>query len=497
MSCCPENNMGVGMKNNCFLLFSDIKGFSKLTENQFEVFAAELIPEVYKKLGCYIEKSLAWNTWGDAVFAAFENPSDVVDFAINYRDFFNSSVPSDLLGIQLKPRIACHFGEATLVNDPTLGKKNLFGKNVNAAARLEPSTRPGEIFVTREFQEACGKSPSFNYDVSFDPVGRIVCAKAFGELDAFRMRKSVEPTQAIDWLSSLDLAETLPSPPETPESILPIFESLRSLEPSAIASVLDAMVRSPAYEGDTLLQIAAAYQCSGMYSEALATIDKLENYTIDVDGLRINPYKSRIDAQKIKANSLTRIGRYDEAANVVYTMWSSGHRDADTLSMLAGQYKRRAIYGTHGKLLKEIGMNDVNGDLIDRSQRLYVEAFRLDLDNFYPAINAAYLYKMFGGKYAGAGGTKLAQYILSAWSGREGESWWLDATLAEAELLLDDYPVACSKLVSAVSNHSPGTFEIMATCEQINLYAHFMRKNEEINDIISCLKWNFKSGEQC
>lgn len=482
------------MKNNCFLLFSDIKGFSKLTEDQFETFATKLIPEIYARLREHIDCALAWNTWGDAVFAAYEDPAKIVEFALRYRDIFYTSLTTEIIGVQLKPRIACHFGEATLVHDISLGKNNLFGKNVNTAARLEPSTRPGEIFVTRDFQQACENSPSFKKDIRFDPVGRVICAKAFGELDTFRLRTIHEPQQAIDWLSSLDLAETLPSPPQTHEGVKPLLNSLKKLEPNAIAPILASITSNPQYEGDTFLSVAETYKCAGLYNDAIRTINELENYKIDVDGILIYPYKSRVDAQKIKANALTRIGKYEEAANIIYTLWSSGHKDPDTLSMLAAQYKRRAIYGDNQKPLHELTTDEINHNLIERSCRLYIEAFRLNLDDFYPAINAAYLYKMFGGQYAGAGGTKLAHYITVAWGHRKGESWWLDATLAEAELILDDYALAYNEITQAIARHTPGNFELMATHEQISLYAHFMNKKRELDEMLNYIQSEMTNG---
>ncbi len=55
------------MKDNCYLLFSDIKGFSRLNEEEFELFSEQFIPFTYKNMNSMIEEALAFNTWGDAV----------------------------------------------------------------------------------------------------------------------------------------------------------------------------------------------------------------------------------------------------------------------------------------------------------------------------------------------------------------------------------------------------------------------------------------------
>lgn len=474
------------MKRNCYLLFSDIKDFSKMSENEFEIFSNEFIPYVYENLKDQINSALSWNTWGDAIFISADDPNMIVKFSIAYRELFTSFNFESKIGKRLLPRIACHFGEVTLIDDPTIGKKNLFGTHVNTAARLEPSTRPGEIFVTRSFVENYNSSASSDKNFKFDPVGRIVCAKAFGELDAFRMRRSCDPEQVIDWLSTLDLTNTLPEPPSMAEKASCI-RGLQSLTPPAAKVALDAIASQPDYIGDTLLVIADLYKKFGFYEDSLHTLSTLENFELSVDGMKIHPYRSRIDAQKIKANALTRLGRYEEAANIVYSLWSSGHKDSDTLSMLAAQYKRRAIYGDRPNDISSIDVNNIDLDLIDRAKKLYLEAFRMNLDDFYPAINAAYLFKMFSTFETGAGSTKLALYIKEAWKSFSGKNWWTDITLAEAEILLDDYAMGYDAAQSAIAIHQPDNFELMSTKEQIEIYAHMTNKQGILRSIIQLL----------
>lgn len=475
------------MKRNCYILFSDIKGFSKLSEDNFEVFSNEFIPYCYNQLCELIPSALAWNTWGDAIFLASDDPNFVVAFAFRYRELFRTFGFPDKIGKSLSPRIACHFGEVTLIEDLTLGKKNLFGINVNTAARLEPATRPGEIFVTRNFYESYSASPSTDKRYEFDPVGRIVCAKAFGELDAFRLRLSSESKQAIDWLGTLDLGEALPTPPSMKDEAEKILHGLRKLGPEIIKATLDAIASNSIYLGDTLLVIADMYKRAGYYHDALSTLEVLENYEMIVDGMKIYPYRYRQDAQKIKANSLTRVGKYEEAANIVYSLWVAGYRDSDTLAMLAAQYKRRAIYGSGQETKLKIEVNLIDRNLIDRAKKLYLEAFRRNLDDFYPAINAAYLFKMFGAENTGAGGTKLAIYIKEAWKSHAGENWWIDSTLAEAELLMDDYIFACDVMQRAIATHDPDVFELMSTKEQISIYAQIVQKEAEIYPLTKML----------
>ncbi len=68
---------------------------------------------------------------------------------------------------------------------------------------------------------------------------------------------------------------------------------------------------------------------------------------MNVNGLKVYPYYLDFELLKLKANCLTRLGKYEEASNIMYALWHlcEGFKlnDTDTLSMLAAQYKRRAI----------------------------------------------------------------------------------------------------------------------------------------------------------
>ncbi|MDR9507721.1 hypothetical protein RI662_26265, partial [Brevibacillus agri] len=177
------------------------------------------------------------------------------------------------------------------------------------------------------------------------------------------------------------------------------------------------------------------------------------------------------------------VGKYEEAADIVYGLWQLGAKDSDTLSMLAAQYKRRAIY-ENGEL---INFEEVRIELLTRARDLYLEAFRLNIEDYYPAINVAYLYKMMGGMEAGKG-TKLAGYILQAWNSKQRENWWIDSTLAEAELLQDDFETALELFKLAIERHNPSVFDKKATSEQIKIYAHFTNKLANVEPILQILR---------
>jgi len=467
---------------NGYVIFSDLKGFSKLSEPELRTFYSEVMSELSVHLKPFIEKASVWNTWGDAFVAVFEYGCDAVEMALLYRDLLKE-YKYEKVGIsKLFPRIAGHYGEFEFFEDPLLNRTNVLGTNINTTARIEPITRPGEVFVTRQFKEAIEQLPEKITNIDFGELGEVVLAKNFGEREIFRLYRSTEPKQIIDRILKTDLSWALPEPPEMTEDEKKTIEFYKNA-PSK--EVLERNLKSEHIEeksGQYIMELADICKAFGFYEEAIRLIQEAENHFLDVNDIKVYPFRHQKRLLKIKANCLTRVGKYEEAADIVYGLWQLGAKDSDTLSMLAAQYKRRAIY-ENGELLNS---EEVRIELLTRARDLYLEAFRLNIEDYYPAINVAYLYKMMGGMEAGKG-TKLAGYILQAWNSKQGENWWIDSTLAEAELLQDDFESALQLFKLAIERHDPSIFDKKATSEQIKIYAHFTNKLANVEPILQIL----------
>ncbi|MFK4997141.1 hypothetical protein ACI2OX_04700 [Bacillus sp. N9] len=154
------------------------------------------------------------------------------------------------------------------------------------------------------------------------------------------------------------------------------------------------------------------------------------------------------------------------------------------LAMLAAQFKRRAL--TENNELLPIDL--VDRIHLKRAAGLYLEAFRYNIEAFYPAINAAYLLILLGGKHAQQG-RHLARYISTVWEKEKGSNHWLDFTLAEAELLLGFYDSAAEQLENACKTHTGtiGIFDIESTRLQIVQYLTLMGNESEGEELISIL----------
>jgi class 3 adenylate cyclase len=79
-------------------------------------------------------------------------------------------------------RIAIHYGPVHPVHDPILDVPSFAGREIIRAARMEPITPPGEIFVTEQLASALFLAGAANYRCDY--VGILPSAKSFG---SFRM----------------------------------------------------------------------------------------------------------------------------------------------------------------------------------------------------------------------------------------------------------------------------------------------------------------------
>jgi class 3 adenylate cyclase len=465
-----------------YVVFTDLKGFSKLSEAEITVFFKDILPLIHSEIHQLSDKAKVLNTWGDAFFLIFEKGEDAIEWMFKYRNIFNGM---DFKRYNLKsllPRIAGHLGEFELFNDPFLKKQNAIGHNINTTARVEPITKEGEIYVTKPFKSAIEELPKKIKEIKFDELGTIPLAKQFGDMEIYRLRRREEKEQIIDKLIRLNLEDALPEPPELTNSELKNLDFLRAapsykiFEKTYKATITEA---SSEYK----IEIAQLLKQYGKYQEAIKLIENVEKEPLEVDGINIYPYQNKVSVQKLKANCLSRINQYENASNIVYSLWKFGVRDSDTLSMLAAQYKRRALYNEKNIIDKD----KINIELLTRSKDLYIEAFRLDISDYYPAINAAYLYKIIGGLHAGKG-TQIANYIIDSFSDLINKNWWLVTTLAEAEILRDGFIEAKEIYEQNISLLQPDAFSLQSTIEQLYIYSNFTTYEKEVKEVISYLE---------
>jgi class 3 adenylate cyclase/tetratricopeptide (TPR) repeat protein len=174
------------------MLFADAVGFSKLTEPAIPRFVEHylgLIAAVFRAEGIV---PLTKNTWGDGLYVVFADAADAARYALALRDrvaatdWRRRGLPAEL-----NLRIALHAGPVFTCVDPVIRRRNWVGTHVSRAARIEPVTPPGEVYVSQAFAALVSSRPGRRY--RFDYVGQLPLAKGYGSFATYHMRGGARP----------------------------------------------------------------------------------------------------------------------------------------------------------------------------------------------------------------------------------------------------------------------------------------------------------------
>jgi class 3 adenylate cyclase len=133
----------------CSFLFADVKGFGGLRETQMPQFVQSVIKMIAAAVKASNAKPLVLNTWGDGLLVVTESPGDVAEIGLRLVEGTRAR-PGERRRFSF--RVGLHCGPAFyLPNDPITGKSNVYGADVNRAARIEPVTKPGQVWASRAF----------------------------------------------------------------------------------------------------------------------------------------------------------------------------------------------------------------------------------------------------------------------------------------------------------------------------------------------------------
>jgi class 3 adenylate cyclase len=186
------------------MLFADIVGYSKLTEQVIPEFVTCFLDRVSQLAATSPHAPQSVDSWGDAVYAVFDFAVDAGNFALELARmihdneaewlqrglYWEESATADhpILKHPLDFRIGLHTGPVFLHYNPLVRRLGYTGANVSRAARIEPVTKPGEVFASEEFS-------------------------AFAELDTAVRRHRGEPEAAAficEYAGSMALAKDYP-----------------------------------------------------------------------------------------------------------------------------------------------------------------------------------------------------------------------------------------------------------------------------------------------
>ncbi len=162
------------------MLFADMTGFSKIQEQFTPNFIQYFLGAIAELIDDMEPTPAFVNTWGDGLFVVFEKIESAARLALRIRD---SVAEKDWRSVGLpgrtNVRIALHSGPVYSGIDPLLKEINYYGSHVTTAARIEPITVPGAVYLTE--QAAALLKVSNSPDLMCEKIGRLQLAKSFGE----------------------------------------------------------------------------------------------------------------------------------------------------------------------------------------------------------------------------------------------------------------------------------------------------------------------------
>ncbi len=181
-----------GMKRvTVSMLFADLAGYSRLTEEQIPAFVDGFLGTAARRLKRLRGRTLFKNLWGDAFYFVFEESLEAAEHALALRDMMRETDWSALdLPADLAMRIGLHAGPVFRGREDIVGRTNFFGFHTNLAARIEPITNPGNVYASEQFAALLATNKGNTLDCRY--VGVVMLPKNFGNYPIYHVKRTGE-----------------------------------------------------------------------------------------------------------------------------------------------------------------------------------------------------------------------------------------------------------------------------------------------------------------
>ena len=166
------------------LLFADFPRFSTIPEHHLPAFWSHVMSTAAEVLGRFGDHVEFRNTWGDAIYAVFRDVSAAAAAGLEIQDALSALDPACIgFTSQLQMRVSLHHGPIFIGQDPVTGHGSYYGSEVSRAARVEPMTPPGSVYVSEPFASILSLEAPSRFESRY--VGRLQLPKEFGQFPIY------------------------------------------------------------------------------------------------------------------------------------------------------------------------------------------------------------------------------------------------------------------------------------------------------------------------
>jgi len=170
------------------MLFADVRGFGALSDSMVPAFMDTVLAPLANQLKVFGHRVQHLNTWGDGLFVVFSSVEEAAEAAIEMQNCFHDfDLKAAGLPEFLALRVGGHYGPVYEMKDPFLGGMGVFGNEVSYAARIEPLTVPGSIYISEAF--ACALAVNAADKFRSESVGKMNPRKGSEPIKLFSLRK--------------------------------------------------------------------------------------------------------------------------------------------------------------------------------------------------------------------------------------------------------------------------------------------------------------------
>jgi class 3 adenylate cyclase len=169
------------------ILFTDLRGFGALRDEHFPFYVREVLGALARVLDRHRDALLGYNSWGDAIQAVFADVCTAARCALEMQQAIDRMKTTDTeFPLDLALRIGAHVGPVLHLREPFKDELVYWGRELTRAARIEPRTPVGEVYVTSAFAALLALEPASG--IRCDYVGQVTTAKDFETIPMYRLR---------------------------------------------------------------------------------------------------------------------------------------------------------------------------------------------------------------------------------------------------------------------------------------------------------------------